>query len=177
MFKSNALLPEMPRLRRFAMRLTRNACDADDLVQSSLLRAMQKQDLFMEGTNLFSWVSRIMFNIFATQFRRKKKFETQYDPEHYIDKASVSPSQEASVDLVTVGECMQRLSRKHRDILISVCVKGMSYEEVALELSIPVGTVRSRLSRARSPLQKLLEPTALMPFRLPLAHVMQGAIC
>ncbi len=177
MFKSNALLPEIPRLRRFAMRLTRNASDADDLVQSSLLRAMQKQDLFKEGTNLFSWVSRIMFNIFATQFRRKKKFETQYDPEHYIDKACISPSQEANVDIVTVSECMQRLSRKHRDILVDVCVKGMSYEEVALKLCIPVGTVRSRLSRARSTLQELLEPTAILPFHIPPAHAIQSAIC
>lgn len=177
MFKSNALLPEMPRLRRFAMRLTHNPSDADDLVQSSLLRALQKQDLFKEGTNLFSWVSRIMFNIFATQFRRKKKFETQYEPDLYIDKACVGPSQEASVDLVTVSTCMERLSRKHSDILVAVCVKGMSYEEVALEMRIPVGTVRSRLSRARSTLQELLQPSALLPFQLPSAHAVRGAIC
>ncbi|MEZ0259957.1 MAG: RNA polymerase sigma factor [Alphaproteobacteria bacterium] len=176
MFKSNALLPEMARLRRFAMRLTRNNSDADDLVQSSLLRALQKRDLFKEGTNLFSWISRIMFNIFATQYRRTKKHETQYDPSFYIDNASIEPSQEASVDIATVSACMERLSRRHRDILLSVCVKGMSYEEVALEMDIPVGTVRSRLSRARSNLQEMLAPTAPMPFKIHSFNIMPAAI-
>lgn len=176
MFKSNALLPEMPRLRRFAMRLTRNHSDADDLVQSSLLRALQKQALFKEGTSLFSWISRIMFNIFASHYRRKKKFETQYDPDFYIDKASVGPSQEANVDIVTVTECMELLSSKHRQILVSVCVKGMSYEEVALEMKIPVGTVRSRLSRARNNLQELLAPPAPLPLQMPPVHLMHAAM-
>jgi RNA polymerase sigma-70 factor (ECF subfamily) len=178
MFISTALLPEISRLRRFAMRLTRNDSDADDLVQSTLVRTLEKQDFFKEGSNLFSWASKIMFNLFATQYRRKTKFETQYDPEAYIDKLSVDPSQENTVDMITVNKCMQRLSAKHRNILVYVCAMGMSYEEVALALKIPVGTVRSRLNRARINLQELLAPApvaALPPSRVPPAHMLAAA--
>ncbi|HYD18070.1 MAG TPA: sigma factor, partial [Patescibacteria group bacterium] len=66
MFEQKALIGEMENLRRFALRLTRNASDAEDLVQSTLLRALEKQDYFETGTNLFSWTSKIMFNLFAS---------------------------------------------------------------------------------------------------------------
>ncbi len=173
MFDQNKLLPEMPKLHKFALRLTRNASDADDLVQSTLLRALEKNALFQEGTNLFSWTSRIMFNLFASQYRHKKKFDTQYDPEFYIDRASVGPSQEASVDLVTVSESMEQLSPEHREILVLVCAKELRYEEASKVLKIPVGTVRSRLSRARSHLQEILSPDS---YTLPACHIPSGAL-
>jgi len=158
MFKQEELINEMEKLRKFAQRLTRNPSDTDDLVQSTMLRALEKMDHFQEGTNLFSWTSRIMFNLFVSQYRRKKKFETQYDPDDFIRQVSVGPAQEACVDLVTVGEGMKLLSPEHREVLVMVCIKGLPYEEVSEMLHIPVGTVRSRLSRARDQLQILLEP-------------------
>ena len=157
MFDQKALVGEMSNLQRFALRLTRNASDAEDLVQATLLRALEKADYFEDGTNLFSWTSKIMFNIFASQYRRKKKFETQYDPVPYIDAASVAPQQEAVTDLARVKEVMQELSKEHREMLGLVCIRGLRYEEVSEMLQIPVGTVRSRLSRARKQLQDLLE--------------------
>ncbi|MDE1153310.1 MAG: sigma-70 family RNA polymerase sigma factor [Micavibrio sp.] len=157
MFDQKALVAEMANLQRFALRLTRNSSDAEDLVQATLLRALEKKEYFMDGTNLFSWSSKIMFNIFASQYRRKKKFETQYDPTPYIEQASVAPHQEAVTDLAKVRDAMKTLSAEHREMLVLVCIRGLRYEEVSEKLQIPVGTVRSRLSRARKQLQDVLE--------------------
>lgn len=157
MFQSQALVAEIVKLRGFAMRLTKNPADAEDLVQATLLRALEKKDLFLDGTSLFSWTSKIMFNLFASAYRHNKKFGTRHDPEHYIGRASVNPAQEASVDLSIVREVMKRLKPGMRDVLIAICIRGLRYEEVSELMQIPVGTVRSRLSRARKQLQDLLE--------------------
>jgi RNA polymerase sigma-70 factor (ECF subfamily) len=157
MFTQEALVGEIDNLRRFALRLTRNVSDAEDLLQGTLVRALEKKDYFEENTNLFSWASKIMFNLFASQYRRKKRFETQYDPVPYIEQVSVGPSQEITTDLAKVRDSMKQLTKEHREMLILVCIRGMRYEEVSEMLQIPVGTVRSRLSRARKQLQDLLE--------------------
>ncbi len=157
MFNPSALLNETHKLQKFALRLTRNKADADDLVQSTLLRALEKNDMFQDGTDLFKWTARIMFNSFVSQYRRKTKFETQYDPSSYIDNLSVAPTQEDAMDLKIVNGAMQQLSKEHRQILVMVCVRGMQYEEAAQALELPVGTVRSRLSRARDALQRALQ--------------------
>jgi len=157
MFKHEALVHEMPNLRKFALRLTRNLHEAEDLVQSTLLRAIEKQEMFEDNTNLFSWTSKIMFNLFVTGYRRKKKFESQYDPEPHIMATAVEAAQENMVDLALVRSAMQRLSKEHREMLVLICIKGMRYEEVSEFLQIPVGTVRSRLSRARAQLQQLMD--------------------
>jgi RNA polymerase sigma-70 factor (ECF subfamily) len=159
MFQQEALIDEMAKLRKFAQRLAKNTHNAEDLLQATMLRALEKKEHFQTGTNLFSWVSKIMFNIFVSDYRQKKRFETQYDPEPYINKLSVDPSQETCVDLITIGEGMKRLSPEHREILVLVCIQGGSYEDVAKKLKIPVGTIRSRLSRARAHLQSIMEPT------------------
>lgn len=167
MFSQSELVQTAPNLHKFALRLTRNGADADDLLQSTLLRAIEKQNLFEPGTSLFRWTSKIMFNIFASGYRRKTKFETQYDPERILDSQSVDATQEMSCDLKQVKSAMNLLSHDHRDILVLVCVMGMRYEEVAKALSVPIGTVRSRLSRARENLQHLLEPTNPAPLSPP----------
>lgn len=158
MFKQEALIAEMDKLRKFSLRLTKNTHNAEDLLQSTMLRALEKNEQFQSGTNLFSWTSKMMFNLFVSGYRQKRKYETQYDPEHYIDQMSVRPTQEAHVDLVTVGESMKRLSAEHREVLLLVSVHGLRYEEIAAKLKIPGGTVRSRLARARTHLQGLLNP-------------------
>lgn len=157
MFAQAQLITEMPKLRKFAHKLTRNTAEAEDLVQSTLLRALEKQTYFETGTDLFKWTSKIMYNLFVTDYRRKTKFETQYDPEHYIDNRAVEPDQQVKLELKAVNAAMNQMSNEHREILVMVCVKGMQYQEVADMLAIPVGTVRSRLSRARSQLQSLME--------------------
>lgn len=168
MFNNLELTLEMPSLEKFAMRLTRNQADADDLVQSTLLRAIEKKHLFNEGTDLFKWTSKIMYNLFVSNYRRKVKFETQYDPESFIEKQSVEASQDKQVELMKVNEVMNLLSEEHRDVLVMVCVQGMRYQDVADALNIPVGTVRSRLSRAREQLQNHLDtPSAKETFSFP----------
>jgi RNA polymerase sigma-70 factor, ECF subfamily len=157
MFQQQDLVSEMEKLRGFAMRLTKNAANADDLVQATLLRALEKKEYFLEGTNLFGWTSKIMFNLFASTYRHTKKFGTRHDPEYFIDRAGVKPAQEACVDLVIVRDAMKRLKPDMRNILIAIGIRGLRYDEVSEMLQIPVGTVRSRLSRARKQLQALLD--------------------
>lgn len=160
MFTQAQLIQEMPKLRKFAQKLTRNNAEAEDLTQSTLLRALEKTTYFETGTDLFKWTSKIMYNLFVTDYRRKVKFETQYDPESYIDNRAVEPDQHVKLELKAVNAAMNQMSNEHKEILIMVCVKGMQYQEVADMLAIPVGTVRSRLSRARNQLQALMEGPA-----------------
>ena len=156
MFSNQELVQEMDHLRKFAFKLTRNVHDAEDLLQSTLLRAMEKRHLYKETSKLFSWVSKIMYNLFVSAYRRKTKFETQYDPETYIEKQSVEPEQEDKIEIKNVAKAMDELPRKHKDILVMVCVKGMQYAEVSQKKGIPVGTVRSRLFRARENLKMIM---------------------
>lgn len=157
MFNDAALVTESANLRKFALRLTRNKANAEDLLQMTLLRALEKRDMFETGTNLFRWTSKIMFNLFVSEYRRKMRFETQYSPDPYIERLSIQPQQETAVDLKTVHRAMENLSDKHQEILSLICIQGLSYEEVAAHLEIPIGTVRSRLSRARETLQQMLD--------------------
>tara|TARA_B100001750_G_scaffold235712_1_gene238595 strand:- start:949 stop:1485 length:537 start_codon:yes stop_codon:yes gene_type:complete len=157
MFTDAQLITEMDKLKKFAMRLTRNDADSDDLLQNTILRAYEKKHLFEENSNVFSWTSKIMYNLFVSDYRRKVKFESQYDPEPILEKAEVVASQNDKIMVSEVGEAMKKLSQDHRDILLMVCVQGMKYEETAEALDIPVGTVRSRLSRARTLLQELMD--------------------
>lgn len=159
MFSHSELLKETPSLNKFAYKLTRNRDDAEDLLQTTIVTALEKQQQFEQGTNLFSWTSRIMFNTFVSNYRHNARFETQYDPQWYIDQESVEATQENDAELSLVFDAMLSLSEDHREILILVCIDGMRYAEVAEKLQIPVGTVRSRLSRAREGLQELLNVT------------------
>lgn len=179
MFTQAALIAETENLRKFALRLTGNKADADDLLQSTFLRVLEKRHYFEPGTNLRKWASKIMFNLFVTDYRRKTKFETQYDPEPYLQAQSIEAAQETRAELNSVGEAMRKLSRDHREILTLVCIKDMPYQEVSELLNIPVGTVRSRLSRAREQLQMVLnaakaKEAAGMP--LPPAHIAAQAL-
>ena len=160
MFMQNELISEMPKLRKFAGKLTRNATEAEDLLQSTLLRALEKKSYFETGTDLFKWSSKIMYNIFVTDYRRKTKFETQYDPEFHIENRSVDADQHTKLEVKMLSEAMNKMSAEHKEILVLVCIKGMQYQEVADMLAIPVGTVRSRLSRARNQLIALMEGPA-----------------
>jgi len=99
MFNNQDLITESEKLQKFAYKLTQNKSDADDLLQSTLLRAIEKKHLFQEGTNLFSWSSKIMYNMFVSAYRRRTKFETQYDPESYIERESVDASQDVKMEL------------------------------------------------------------------------------
>lgn len=156
MFKNEQLNDEFKGLEKFAMRLTAKKHDADDLVQSTILRAIEKKHLFQENTNLFKWTSKIMYNLFVSDYRRKVKYETKNDPETYIERQYVEAPQDKQIEFQEVNKAINKLSEEHKEILMLVCIQGMRYQEVAVHLDVPVGTVRSRLSRAREQLQILL---------------------
>lgn len=163
MFTHDALINEMSVLRKFALKLTGNSQDADDLLQSTVLRALEKKHLFNKGTNLLRWLSKIMYNIFVSAYRRKVKFETQYDPSTYIDSQSIEAPQQIEVEYQEVEQAMSTLTKEHSKILSLICIDGMKYEEVSQRLRIPVGTVRSRLFRARENLRSRMQTPAYLP--------------
>lgn len=152
-FDEKDLVALRPQLRKFALKLTKDVDRAEDLVQDTLIRALEKQDKFLEGSNLWSWTSKIMFNLFVSGYRRAKKRETQYDPEPYIMALTEEPNQEHSTDLRRVSRSLARLSTEHQEVIYLVCALGHTYLEVANKLKIPLGTVRSRLSRAKQQLR------------------------
>lgn len=155
-FLHQELIEELPKLKRFAHKLSNSTADAEDLTQTTITKALEKKDLFQEGTDLFKWSSKIMYNTFVSDYRRKTKFESKYDPEPYLEKQSTKPSQEDSVELKNLDDAMNNLSKESREILILVCIKGYKYKQVAKKLDIPVGTVRSRLARAREKLHNMM---------------------
>lgn len=176
MFAQNDLIPEIVKLNRFALRLTRNKSDADDLVQSTCLRALEKADYFQDGSNLFSWTSKIMYNLFVSGYRRKVRFDTQYDPEPFLEKQSIEPSQDTNIEFVDVQRAMNKLNADHCDILILVCIEGKSYQEASEILKIPIGTVRSLLFRARTQLQVTMDgPSNANIFAMP-AYIADHAL-
>lgn len=156
-FTNDELVSVIPKLRRFALKLAGQPSDAEDLLQTTIIKALENKNRFNTGTALFSWTSKIMFNTFVTGWRRKVRFESPLDPEDILLNRSCAPDQESALELKQVGEAMSNLNHEHRTILSLVCVEGMGYEEASETLGIPVGTVRSRLSRAREQLRLTME--------------------
>ncbi len=149
------LLVHAPRLRNFSLKLTGNRMDSEDLFQSTIERALAKGHLFQEGTNLFSWSSRIMYNLFISQKRRIDLCGTSTD-EVCEDVFSIEPNQLERLELKAVLSSIDELPQAQKDVLFLICQQGMSYEAAAKKLGVPAGTVRSRLFRAREALSKKL---------------------
>ncbi len=145
---------EIPRLRRFARFLVGDADRADDLVQECLTRAITKIDSWQPGTNLRAWLFVILRNCHFNELRRSNRSPIMADAE---DRAVAVPgNQEAHMSLLEVREAFLRLSDEHREVLLLVAVEGLAYEEAASILNVPIGTVRSRASRARQSLRDML---------------------
>lgn len=146
----------MPYLHRFAYSLTRNADYAADLVQDTVERALRKSHLF-DGANLRAWLTTICKRIFLNNIRRDKlrRFDVCID-DAPANRLCVPPEQENQLHFADIAAALERLPEKDR-LLISMCgVTGMKYLEVAERLGIPIGTVRSKLSRARLKLARLV---------------------
>ena len=149
----------IPRLRRYARALTGDALLADDLVQDTLERALVKRHLWRQGSDLRAWMFTIMHNVFVNQIRaRAADAAVALDAEAYDVAARSSP-----VDLLEVGDidaAIRRLPGEQREVLLLVALEQLSYGETAQALGIPVGTVMSRLYRARERLRALLSGEA-----------------
>ena len=156
MLAENVLLQEVTGLKKFAIKLCGNDVDADDLLQTTLLKALDNREKFITDGPAFSWLSRIMFNTHVTNRKKRNRYETQYDPEPFLALASTAHTQEDQVMMKEVQEAMNKIKPAYKEILMMICAMGLSYEEAAAQLGIPMGTVRSRLSRARDTLQQVL---------------------
>jgi RNA polymerase sigma-70 factor (ECF subfamily) len=148
------LIACLPQLRAFARSLSGHRELADDLVQDAIVRALAAQDSFRPGTNFRAWIFTILRNLFFTE-RRKSRMVVQSIDTSEHDLAPVAPSQESSVEFDDFRAALMKLPHDQREALILVGASGMSYEEAAQVSGCAVGTVKSRVSRARRTLVQL----------------------
>lgn len=155
-------LPDMvagllPRLRRFGLALTGSLADADDLVQAACERALGRAGQLRDHARLDAWIYGIMRNLWTDEVRaRRVRSHDSLDDMAEIVGSDGAAAADGQVMLATVRRCLARMSAEHRGVLILVCVDGLSYREAASVLGVPIGTVMSRLSRARHELHALL---------------------
>lgn len=150
----------LPRLRRFACALTGSLDEADDVVQAACERALKSLDQFTPGTRCDLWLFQIIRTVWIDKLRYAKRRETVHDPEEaerVAFDARIHEQTEARMDLEYVRQEIANLSEEQRVILVLVTIDGRSYQEAAEMLSIPIGTVMSRLARARRRLAEALD--------------------
>lgn len=156
------LLTLLPRLRRFARSLARNAADADDLMQTALERALKARASWQPGTRLDSWMMKIIRNSWIDEVRARTRRAQTFAPE----EAGVGVAAEAgdhgarAAEADAIGRAMNALPPEQREAVALVLVEGLSYQEAAELLEVPVGTLTSRLTRGRQALARTLEAAA-----------------
>ncbi|WP_367068066.1 sigma-70 family RNA polymerase sigma factor [Oryzisolibacter sp. LB2S] len=148
------IVEQLPGLRRYARALTGDAWAADDLVQDTLERACHKWLLWRSGSNLRAWLFTLMHNLYLNQ-RRGLQVVQPLDDETLATLAGADGV--ASDTTLDLDRCLQRLPPEQRAVLLLVTLEDMAYADVARVLDIPVGTVMSRLSRARGRMRELME--------------------
>ena len=145
----------LPRLRRFGRTLARNPEDADDLVQIAVERALTHSHQWQPGTRLDSWMFRIMQNAWIDESRARERRQQTFVEEEAGENVGVSPN-EAQMDAIAVRKAVAQLNDEQRAVVGLVLVEGLPYKEAADVLGIPIGTLTSRLARARDTLQAIL---------------------
>ncbi|WP_300303815.1 sigma-70 family RNA polymerase sigma factor [Ferrovibrio sp.] len=168
------LMETLPSLKAFSVMLTRDRNWAEDLTQETALRVLAKAEQFQPGTNFKAWAFTIMRHQHIDQARRWRREATTFgDAEAIENLMAVKAPQE---DQLVLGELLQaitRLNKAQRDVLVLVVGNGLSYEEAARVCGCPIGTIRSRLARARQELERMMlgeaaigQPSALRSERL-----------
>ena len=149
------MMPYLPQLRAFARSLTGNRERADDLVQDTIIRALNAEHQFNVGTNLKAWLMTILRNHYINGLRQKKWEGDSIDdlPEGVFSTPAV---QDDKVALREVSVVLMKMSPEHREVLVLISAAGLSYEEAAEVCGCAVGTVKSRLNRARSELKRMV---------------------
>jgi RNA polymerase sigma-70 factor (ECF subfamily) len=151
------LLAQTPALRAFAWSLSHDASDADDLVQDTLVKAWGHRDRFTPGTNLRAWLFTILRNTFYTAIARRRREVNDEDGQEAARLVS-PPDQEWNVSLNDLRRALARLPPTHREALVLVGGAGMTYQEAADVCGCAIGTIKSRVNRARARLMLLLDP-------------------
>ena len=147
---------EIPRLRHYAWALTRDAARADDLVQSCLVRAIAKEHLWQPGSDLRAWLFTILHNQNVNEVRRSVREGIPIAVEDVAPNLTIGPNAGALLQLRDLERAIGVLPEEQRQVIL-LGLEGMRYEEVAVVLDIPIGTVRSRLSRGREMLRRLMD--------------------
>ena len=150
------LVALIPALRAFAWSISRNGADADDLVQDTLTKAWRHRDKFETGTNLRAWLFTILRNTYYTAVLRRRREVRDEDGQHAYALTS-APTQEWSLAIRTLQLALDQLPPEHREALILVGAVGLSYEEAAAICGCALGTIKSRVNRARHRLLKVME--------------------
>lgn len=154
--RQRLIIDQIPALRRYARALTGERHAADELVQDSLERAWSRFHLWRPGTDVRAWLFTIMHNLYANAVRKAKRTPS-YAPLAEVDRVSPIPSNaEASVEVSNLIQALASLPDGQRETLLLVSLEGLTYEQVAQALDIPIGTVMSRLSRAREHLRQVM---------------------
>ena len=145
------LLALLPNLRRYALSLTGSVEDAEDLLHSTVEKALTKLDQFKQGTDLDRWLFRICKNTWVDEWRQRKVRGPSVDPSDLQYEPSIDGEATAvnNIELQELNRAMQALPEEQRTMLVLIVVEGYSYKEVSAQLDVPIGTVMSRLARAR----------------------------
>jgi RNA polymerase sigma-70 factor (ECF subfamily) len=159
--RRKAILDELPKLRRYARSLLRNADSADDLVQDCLERALMRLDNWRTGDSPRRWLFTIMYNLFIDRMRRDRRTrEDTMIPLEAAEAMAVPAHQEMDAGSREILDALQALSPERRTALLIVAVEGFSYAEASEILGIPAGTLMSRVARGRDDLRAILDGTA-----------------
>jgi len=150
-----AMLAAVPSLRAFAISLSGNIDRADDLVQETLLRAIANIDSFQPGTNMSAWMFTILRNLFRSEYRKRRRKVEDTDGS-YAESLKSHPEQNSRLEFQEFRAALAKLPPDQREALILVGASGFSYEEAAAICECAVGTIKSRVNRARTRLADLL---------------------
>ncbi len=153
----DALIGQLPGLRRYARALVGNAAHADDLVQDCIERALRQADRLREQQRMAGWLRSILHNLYIDELRRKRSRGHEQDIADHVDDCAVSTPPADRGAVIDFTRAMDTLSLEHRQVLLLVGIEDMNYREIATELDIPIGTVMSRLARARERLRSALD--------------------
>ena len=146
----------IPALRAFAWSLSHNGADADDLVQDTLIKAWANRDKFQLGTNLRAWMFTILRNTYYTAVVRRRR-EVADEDGKYAAKLSAPATQEWGIAIRSLSAALQQLPPEHREALVLVGAAGMTYEDAAEICGCAIGTIKSRVSRARARLLLIMD--------------------
>jgi len=154
---SSALIAQLPALRRYATALVGNPAAADDLVQDCIERALRRSEQIRDGRRLAGWLRSILHNLYVDELRRRRARGIEEDISNLMDDKALSTPAEDRGALNELSAALNSLNFEHRQILLLVGLEGLNYREIAEELRVPMGTVMSRLARARERLRNALE--------------------